>query len=74
MVVENGVKINGVDISMDVLTYRDGKTFTADLTVNGNMKIVEGDSGDGDLNLSSNLMLINETTNDTIISIIPENR
>ena len=71
-----GVEINGVDLSENVLTYKDGdmKTFINNLTINGDMKIVSGSSEDGDVNLLSNLTLFDEITNDTIISIIPNDR
>ena len=74
--LDPGVEINGVDLSEDVLTYKDGdmKTFINSLTITGDMKIVNGSSGSGDLNLLSNLTLIDETTNDTMISISPSDR
>lgn len=76
VMLDPGVEINGVDISENVLTYKDGdmKTFINNLTINGDMKIVNGSSEDGDVNLLSNLTLFDEITNDTIISLIPSDR
>ena len=76
VLLRSGVRINSVDLSEDVLTYKAGdtKTFTNSLTVNGNMKIVDGASGFGDLNLNDNLVLFDKLTNDAIISLVPSER
>ena len=76
MLLRSRVRINSVDLSEEVLTYKagDSKTFTNSLTVNGNMKIVDGASGLGDLNLNDNLALFDELTNDAIVSLVPSER
>ena len=71
VLLDSGVRINSVDLSEEVLTYGDSKTFTNSLTVEGNMKIVDGAAGYGDLNLNDNLVLFDKLTNEAIISLVP---
>ena len=76
VLLNSGVRINSVDLSEDVLTYKagDSKTFTRNLTVNGNMKIVNGASGSGDLNLNDQIVLLDQLTHEPLISLVPGER
>ena len=76
VLVNPGVQINGVDLGDGVLTYKtnDEKTFTSSLTVDGGLKIVKGTSGNGNLNLYSNFVEFNESSDETIISLKPSDR
>ena len=76
VLVNPGVQINGVDLGDGVLTYKtkDEKTFTSTLTVDGGLKIVKGTSGNGNLNLYSNFVEFNESSDETIISLKPSDR
>lgn len=76
VLLDSGLMINGVDLSENVLTYKFGdmKTFTNSLTVTGDLKIVSGSSGAGDVNLNNYLVLLDETSDDALISVIPSDR
>ena len=59
------IKVNNVDLDTDALTFRAGdeKTFTNAVKITDGLNVVLGDSGSGDLTLSSthNVNLIDDT-------------
>ena len=58
--VEDTVKINGVDLSEDVLTYKeaDEKTMTDSITLTGNLVLCEDCGGDLETQSTSNIILV----------------
>ena len=64
------VRINQVDLSEDVLTYKAGdeKTFTAAVIISGDLNVVPGDAGTGDLTIptDSDIILVNDQNAEVI--------
>ena len=58
--VQDGVKINGVDLSEDVLTYKDGdeKTMTESVTFTGDLVLCEDCGGNLETQTDSNIILV----------------
>ena len=71
------IKINNVDLDTDALTFRTGdeKIFTNAVKITDGLNVVPGDSGSGDLILSSthNVNLIDDT-DATLYSVNIANR
>ena len=59
--VQDQVRINGVDLSKDVLTYKnaDEKTMTEALTLTGNLVLCNDCGGDLETQSTSNVILVN---------------
>ena len=68
-VSDPAVLINNVDLSEDVLTYSDEKTFTAAVTITGDLIVIPVTAAAGDLTVptDSDIILVNDQDAEQIV-------